>query len=247
LRRVQLDEVTWSETIERVGFLRALDSAERDRLRELVQLFLDRKRFATAHGLALTESMRMSIACQACMLILNLGFEYYEGWSGVILYPAEFLPRHTVIDEMGVVHQGNEVFSGEAWQGGPVILSWADVDRAGSDDGVNVVIHEFAHKLDMLNGAANGYPPLHSNMKREDWVSAFTSAYHDFCHWVDSGAQVPIDPYASEAPAEFFAVVSEAFFETPEVIKLSYPEVYTQLTMFYRQDPAARTRSHGSS
>jgi Mlc titration factor MtfA (ptsG expression regulator) len=121
-----------------------------------------------------------------------------------------------------------------------VILSWADVENAGDADGVNVVIHEFAHKLDMLNGDANGFPPLHSGMSREAWGRAFTEAFKDLCRRVEAGEDTDIDPYAAEAPGEFFAVVSEAFFEMPDIVRETYPAVYAQLAEFYRQDPASR-------
>jgi hypothetical protein len=126
-----------------------------------------------------------------------------------------------------------------------VVLSWADVQGADIDDGVNVVIHEFAHKLDMRNGDANGFPPLHADMQRQAWAQAFSSAYQDFCARVDEGEDTRIDPYAGESPAEFFAVLSEAFFETPDVVCSEYPAVYAQLVQFYRQEPLQRLRPYG--
>jgi hypothetical protein len=174
------------------------------------------------------------------MLILNLDLEYYRGWSGVIVYPEQFVPRHQHVDDAGVVHEGDEPYSGEAWLGGPVVLSWADVADTGYADGVNVVIHEFAHKLDMLNGDANGFPPLHAGMDRSAWVRSMTAAYRDFCTRVDGGEDTIIDPYAAESPGEFFAVMSETFFELPDVVQDEYPEVYEQFCAFYRQDPVAR-------
>ncbi len=205
-----------------------------------MRLFLDRKRFAPAHGLALTSAMRYAVAAQACLLILNLDFDYYEGWNEIIVYPDEFVPRHEYVDEAGVVHVNRHPMAGEAWQSGPVILSWADTQTSYADDGVNVVIHEFAHKLDMLNGEPNGYPPLHKGMSRSAWAEAFGTAYDDFCRRVDSGEDTGIDPYASESPGEFFAVLSEVFFEAPHALKRDYTLVYDQLSAFYRQDPAAR-------
>jgi MtfA peptidase len=185
--------------------------------------------------------MRLHVAVQACILILNLGIEFYRGWSEIIVYPAEFVPRHQYTDEIGVVHQGDEAYAGEAWLRGPVILSWANVAGTEYPDGVNVVIHEFAHKLDMLNGSANGYPPLHRGMSRQAWVEAFGAAYKDLCARVDRREDTVIDPYASESPAEFFAVLSEAFFELPDLVQEEYPRVYAQLSQFYRQDPVAWT------
>jgi Mlc titration factor MtfA (ptsG expression regulator) len=240
LARVQLDERAWRSAVQRFEFARGLDAQELARLKELVILFLHEKRFSTAHGLVLTEDMRLNVAIQACVVILNLGMDYYRGWSEVLLYPAQFVPRHQYTDEMGIVHQGDQPYSGEAWLNGPVILSWEDVARSEEPDGVNVVIHEFAHKLDMLNGAANGFPPLHREMNRHAWVQTFTAAYHDFCARVDAGEDPIIDPYASETPGEFFAVFSEAFFELPDIVQDEYPAVYEQLAQFYRQNPLAR-------
>jgi hypothetical protein len=111
---------------------------------------------------------------------------------------------------------------------------------APATEGVNVVIHEFAHKLDMLNGDANGFPPLHAGMDRKTWAAVFSAAYADFCRRVDADEDVAIDPYAAESPGEFFAVVSEAFFDLPQAVLDAYPQVYAQLRNFYRQDPAAR-------
>jgi Mlc titration factor MtfA (ptsG expression regulator) len=130
---------------------------------------------------------------------------------------------------------------GEAWLQGPIILSWAEVAQSGWEDGVNVVIHECAHKLDMLNGEANGYPPLRPGMDRQEWSRVCAAAYEDFCRQVDGGEETPIDPYGAENPGEFFAVMSEAFFEIPHVLQGEYPELYAQFAAFYGQDPLKRT------
>jgi Mlc titration factor MtfA (ptsG expression regulator) len=158
----------------------------------------------------------------------------------VIVYPDEFVAEYEYVDEAGVAHRVEEPMTGESWERGPVILSWADAEEAGTGVAYNVVIHEFAHKLDMLNGAPNGFPPLHANMSRAEWSRAFTAAYQDFCIRVDEDRALEIDEYAAESPAEFFAVASEVFFESPETIQRLYPDVYAQLAGFYRQDPAAR-------
>jgi Mlc titration factor MtfA (ptsG expression regulator) len=240
LREAQFDEARWRASVLHLEFVRTLPPADLARLRDLVVLFLYEKQFAQAAGLELTDEMRWSIATQACILILNLDLEFFRGWTGIIVYPEQFVPRHQHVDEVGVVHQGDEPYSGEAWLGGPVVLSWADVEGTGYLDGVNVVIHEFAHKLDMLNGDANGYPPLHADMERSAWAQAMTAAYRDFCVRVDAGVDTIIDPYAAESPGEFFAVMSEAFFELPDVVQDEYPAVYEQFRKFYRQDPLAR-------
>ncbi|HUL40918.1 MAG TPA: M90 family metallopeptidase, partial [Burkholderiales bacterium] len=192
-----------------------------------------------AAELQLTEEMCMVIAAQACLLILNLGLDYYRDWVEVIVYPGDFMPRHEYTDEDGVVHVEREPMQGEAWLQGPVILSWEAV-QSGAEDGVNVVLHEFAHKLDMLNGDTDGFPPLHEDMSREAWMLDFSKAYRDFCARIERGERTAIDPYAAESPAEFFAVLSEVFFETPQVLKRIYADVYFQLSRFYRQDPALR-------
>jgi len=174
-------------------------------------------------------------------LILNLGLDYYRDWVEVIVYPGDFMPRRENSDQDGVVHIECEPIQGEAWLQGPVILSWEAADSA-NDQGANVVIHEFAHKLDMLNGKANGFPPLHENMSRESWVRDFSGAYRDFCTRIERGEEIEFDPYAAESPAEFFAVMSEVFYEFPQLLRRVYPDVYRQLSRFYRQDPATRIR-----
>ena len=238
IEREPLDPGVWQATLDRLPFLSGLTDDEQARLRETVILFLHRKSIRGTAGLELDSAMQLMIAAQACILILNLDIDYYRGWVEVIVYPDEFVPTIEYTDEDGVVHVDREARVGEAWLQGPLILSWADV--APMEDGVNVVIHEFAHKLDMLNGDANGYPPLHAGMTRDAWTSAFTSAYEDFCRRVDGNEETAIDPYAAESPAEFFAVMSEAFFEMPRTVMTAYPQVYAQLRSFYRQDPSLR-------
>jgi Mlc titration factor MtfA (ptsG expression regulator) len=237
---VELDPQMWRTTAARYPFVASLDEAELERLRELVILFLHEKTIHGAGGMAIRDEVRVAIAIQACILILNLDLDYYRGWVEVIVYPDEFVAEYEYVDEAGVSHQVEAPMTGESWERGPVILSWADAQQAGSGSGYNVVIHEFAHKLDMLNGEPNGFPPLHVGMQRAQWAGAFSAAYEDFCHKVDSGYELEIDEYAAESPAEFFAVMSEAFFECPATVRALYPEVYTQLAQFYRQDPAAR-------
>jgi Mlc titration factor MtfA (ptsG expression regulator) len=235
-----LDPQLWQRTLEQLPFLAGLSADECERLRQTVILFLHEKSIHGAAGLQLEPAMQLLIAAQACLLILNLDVEYYAGWVEVIVYPDEFVPKAEYVDEDGIVHTDLAPRAGEAWLQGPVILSWADVAPRAEGDGVNVVIHEFAHKLDMLNGDANGFPPLQAGMSRRDWAAAFEAAYGDFCRRVDGDEETEIDPYAAESPAEFFAVMSEAFFEIPQVVQREYPAVYAQLVLFYKQDPAQR-------
>ncbi len=235
-----LDPVLWQQTLAQLPFLSGLSVDENERLRQTVILFLHDKSIHGAGGLTLDAAMPLMIAAQACILVMNLDIEYYAGWVEVIVYPDEFVPAMEYVDEDGVVHTDHAPRAGEAWLQGPVILSWADVAPRTDGDGVNVVIHEFAHKLDMLNGDANGYPPLHAGMKRQDWVAAFAAAYADFCRRVAADEETVIDPYAAESPAEFFAVMSEVFFEIPHAVQALYPLIYTQLQLFYKQDPRSR-------
>ena len=250
-----LPDALWQSTVAGLPFIAALSDEEQGRLRALSEAFLAEKEFTAAGGLALTDEMSVSIAAQGCLPILNLGLDYYHGWVGIVVYPDEFIIPRSIQDEFGVVHEYEDVASGEAWNGGPLLISWRDAQMAGS--GYNVVIHEFAHKLDMLNGEADGTPPLPASISRHDWETTLLAAYDDFCERVDaaeigggkallgpalepaleSALNPALDPYAAESPGEFFAVMSEAFFETPGVLQASYPALYTQFTVFYRQNP----------
>lgn len=240
LRRFPLDDGLWSEVIAGLPVVVALDADERGNLRELCTLFLHEKSFEATQDLEITPRMRLCIAAQACLPILNLGLVWYKGWSTIIVYPGEFVHRREDIDEAGVIHEWDEIRSGESWEYGPVILSWADVEASGRCDGYNVVIHELAHKLDMLNGVPNGFPPLPRGMEPGQWNRVFSAAFDDMNRRLDAGSDTAIDPYAAEHPAEFFAVLSEYFFETPRLVRDQYPEVYAQLRAFYRQNPLRR-------
>jgi len=231
-------EALWESTLAALPFLAALNSDERTALKSLVEEFLAEKEFSTGGGLELTDEICVAIAAQGCLPILEFGLAAYRNWVGIIVYPDEFVVPRQMEDEDGIVHEYDDVLSGEAWQGGPLVVSWRDVQMAG--DGYNVVIHEFAHKLDMLNGEADGIPALHSGITEKEWETIFFAAYDDFCRHVDSGEETIIDPYASEHPAEFFAVLSENFFETPEVVSAEHPALYDLFKRYYRQDPLAR-------
>jgi Mlc titration factor MtfA (ptsG expression regulator) len=143
--------------------------------------------------------------------------------------------QRTEVDEDGVVHEWDDELAGEAMPGGPVVISW---DAAAYDPHINVVIHEFAHKLDMVSGVADGMPPLHPGMDPRAWAQAFSEAYEGFGDALERGKDTWLDPYAAEHPSEFFAVISEAFFEEPAETQRRYPAVYEQLKLFYKQDPA---------
>lgn len=233
-----IDPALWQRTLARSPFLAALPPADASRLRALAEGFLASKEFSAAGGLVLSDDICVSIAAQGCLPVLNLGLSAYADWVGIVVYPDEFSVPRQVADESGVVHEYTDVLSGEAWEGGPLLLSWQDVQAAGA--GYNVVIHEFAHKLDMLNGMADGIPPLHSGLDEAAWEDCLLAAYDDFCAALDAGQPPAIDPYAADDPAEFFAVCSEVFFETPQVLQAAYPAFYALLARYYRQDPATR-------
>jgi Mlc titration factor MtfA (ptsG expression regulator) len=251
-----IDPALWRRVTASWLFMRGLGEDDNARLRELSERFLATKHFSGTHGLEVSPAMQVDIAAQAAILVLELGLEWYEGWSEIVVYPSQFAPEREIVDEAGVVHLTNDPMAGEAWLGGPVILSYEDVamtaDEAMRVAGYNVVIHEFAHKLDMRNGDPNGFPPLHAGMDAKEWKRTFASAYDDFCARVNAAEalparrvqaaldRLPMDPYAAESAAEFFAVASEAFFETPEQLAPAYAGIYAQLRLFYRQDPLAR-------
>lgn len=235
----------WAVVVTSLPFLENLSPSEQQQLRELSESFLGAKEFSAAGGLELTDEICVSIAAQGCLPILKLGLSTYRDWVGIIVYPDEFVVRRQIEDDDGVMHEYDDVLAGEAWEGGPLILSWHDVKMAG--DGYNVVIHEFAHKLDMLNGDADGMPALHSGITESEWQETFLAAYDNFCQRVDSGEDTIIDPYASEAPGEFFAVLSECFFELPDVVAEEYPALYALFSRYYRQDPLTRLMKASSA
>ncbi len=240
IRRSKITPTQWDTAFAALPLLQGLTHDEKQTLRELAMVFLHRKVLEGAKGLVITPSMALVIALQACLPVLKLGLAAYDGWYTVIVYPSSFFPKRVVTDDYGIAHHEQSHLSGEAWEQGPVILSWDDTEFAGIIDGHNLVIHEFAHKLDMQNGQANGYPPLHDDMDHDAWVAAMSAGFADIQQRCDNNQHVEIDCYAAISPAEFFAVLSEVFFERPVVIQQRYPAIYTQLCQYYRQNPIAR-------
>lgn len=234
---------TWQAVLGAVPALRALGADELDRLRQLSLLFLHEKRIEAAGGFRVDDAMSVRVAALACVPILELGLDCYEGFASVILYPGEFVVRgREHMTEDGVVHVGDDVLSGEAWETGPVVLGWEDVEASGQGVGYDVVAHEFAHKLDLLDGAVDGMPPLHKGMRVREWTETFQTAYDDLAARLERGEEPWLDAYAAEDPGEFFAVCSELFFDVPLDLLARYPALYRQLAEYYRQDPAARRR-----
>lgn len=238
VKRSSITESQWQDAFQHLPLLQRLTPQEKIKLKRLAILFLYSKSLESVGDLEITSSMKLYIALQACLPILHLGFDWYNGWISVILYPSAYSRPQSETDEYGVVHQGTANLSGESWQRGPVILSWDDSIHRGALNGRNVIIHEFAHKLDMLNGGANGFPPLHKDMSVKQWSNIFNEAFADFTKRLEENdSEIPIDSYAGTSPAEFFAVFSEVFFEKPVLIRQYYPKVYDLLVRFYLQDP----------
>ncbi len=232
----------WEHLMHESTLFSGLSAVKRAHLRELTTLFLQRKTLSGAQGVVVSTEMAMSVAAQATLLVLELGLDYYNDWVEVVIYPGAFRVARESSDEMGLVTHQEQTLSGESWLRGPVILSWDEVatGMAVEPHGHNVVVHEFAHKLDMLNGRANGMPPLHSNMKREQWTAVFSHAFDHLRQHLTHHQLAWVDAYAATDPAEFFAVVSESFFTDPHRLLSHYPAVYEQLVLFYKQNPATR-------
>ncbi len=238
----------WEDTIANIASLSCLDEDELRRLHDLALIFLHEKSLEPATEFELDDVMRVRIAALACRPVLELGLDSYSGFLSVIVHPGEFVVRgREYEDEAGVVHVGDDVLSGEAWEQGPVVLGWDEVLASGRGDGFDVVAHEFAHKLDLLDGAVNGVPPLHRGMSSAAWIQTFQQAYDELGASLERGEDTWLDPYAAEDPGEFFAVCSEMFFDVPAELHEHHPKIYTQLAAFYRQDPhtsgTARTPS----
>ncbi len=240
--RPEITDAAWHALMARSRLLAKLDAAGRERLRGLAARFLARKTFTAAAGHALTDEQRLAIAALACLPILNLGFDWLGGWREVIVYPGEFRVKREHHDEhTGVVTEGEDALIGEAWERGPVILSWADVatDMKQPFDGFNVVAHEIAHKLDMLDGAMNGVPRLPPGIARRDWIETLQASYDALVRAVDRGRETFIDPYAAESADEYFACVSELHFSDPAGLARAEPAVAALLARFYGPRGAA--------
>lgn len=240
LRRRAVPDALWALTLARLPFLARRPAADLAELRRLTSLFLDAKEFTGVGGLTVTDDMAVCIAAQACLPVLRVGLTPYDGFVGIVLHADEVVAPRSHVDEDGVVHEYDEVLTGEAMQGGPVMLSWRDVADSGesADWGYNVVIHEFAHVLDMGDGEADGVPPLASAAEREAWIQTIDPAYEQFCQAVDAGAETLLDPYGATGVDEFFAVAAESFFVTPNEMRAEHPDLYGLLARYFRQDPA---------
>ena len=243
LARRAIPDSLWQLTLARLPFLAQRSDADLAELRRLASLFLDQKEFTGADGLVVDDAMAVCIAAQAVLPVLRFGLAPYDGFVGIVVHPDEVVAQREVMDDDGVVHAYDEVLAGEAMEGGPVMLSWRDVADAGETaaSGYNVVIHEFAHVLDMGDGAADGVPPLPSAQARRDWLAVLMPAYDRHGEQVVCGYDTLLDPYGAQGPEEFFAVASETFFVNPKELRAEHPDLYGLLARYFRQDPAAFT------
>jgi len=244
LRRLRrpavIDDALWRDTVAAVPWAQALDAPRRERLRELAARFLHEKTISAIGEFELADLQRAQLATLCCLPLLEFGSEGLRGWSQLIVYPDAFRVGRTHLDAAGVLHEWEDELIGESWDAGPLILSWADVaaDCADPRAGFCVAAHEMAHKLDVLDGALDGTPPLPRPWQRE-WARDFQSAYDAFIEEVDSGRETLIDPYAGEAPEEFFAVATEYHFSDPQLLREAMPEVTEHLRRLYGPSPFA--------
>lgn len=247
----------WQQAWSQLPWLRHLSSAERKRLNDLALAFVGQKQFSGAHDFQVNDVARACIALQACLPVLNMGLDAYSDFVEIIIYPDHFIVPRQTADEAGVIHESVEELAGESMDGGPVVLAWPDIDPQAGAPGINVIIHEFIHKLDLLDGEADGAPPLPSS-RRSRWLHVLHESYERFCSAlerieaaippdVDPESEaadsyftsLPLDPYAATDPAEFFAVAAEAFFTFPQIIARDFPDLYREFVDYFGQDPAS--------
>ena len=219
---------------------RRLPPADRDELRRHMVVFLDEKRFEGCGGLDVTDVMRVTVAANACLLLLHRENDYFPRLSSIVMYPRSYLGRRSDLDDAGVVHDEIEERLGESWALGTVVLSWKDIleDSRCCDD-MNVILHEFTHQLDAENGADDGMPLISSRSLRKEWESVFTAAFERLRQEDDAGMETFLDPYGAESPAEFFAVVTECFFQLPRELRREHPDIYAVLSRYFNQDPSS--------
>ena len=236
-----LPDALWAATLARYPFLAERDSVELERLRALSAEFLAQKEFHGANGLVISDAIALAIAAQAVLPVLHLGLRWYDDFVGIVVHPDEVVARRSTTDATGVVHDWDEVVAGEAMHRGPVMVNWRDVAAAGAsaETGFNVVIHEFVHKIDLRDGAADGCPPLPSRAERERWLATMQGEYEQFREAVIRaerfGEEWPwLDDYGATAIDEFFAVACEAYFVNRARFAQEFPALLELFDGFYR-------------
>lgn len=238
--RSQPFPAAWRDILrQRVPYFRKMPADLQLQLKKHIQVFIAEKPFIGCAGLEVTDEMRVTIAAQACLLTLNRRTGYPQ-LRQILVYPAAFMVDRVQTHGGGIQQEQRQALSGESWSQGQVILSWNDTVQgaAVADDGHNVVIHEFAHQLDQENGSANGAPPMAGGAARvQRWTRVFSDAFTQLQAQVQRGEPSLLDDYGATNPAEFFAVVSEVFFEQTQQLAAEHPALYQELRAFYRVDP----------
>lgn len=232
LLKLRLTDAQRSSVAEVFPLFERIPEHLRDELEGIMHVFINEKSFEPCGGLEeVTRHMRLVIAAQACLLLVNRRHDYYRSLRSILVYPTAYTAR----DE----HGGEDVRLGESWHSGSVVLAWDSVVSGGSieEDGHHVTIHEFAHQLDQVDGSADGVPELSTRGCYREWSGVFSKAYEKFARKVDQGKRTVIDEYGATHPAEFFAVATETFYEKPQQLQEHYPEVYQQLKNYYQVDP----------
>lgn len=243
VERHAIPDALWQLTLLRYPFLAQRSEDDLAELRRLCSLFLSAKEFHGVDGFEVSDEVAVAVAAQACLPVLRLGLSWYDSFVGIVMHEGEVVAQRRYEDDDGIVHEYDEELAGEAMEGGPLMLAWNaiavsnDPAEFGKDEVYNVVIHEFAHVIDMRDGEADGVPPLDA-AERERWIAVIDAEWEKFCERVDAGEETLIDPYGAEAVEEFFAVAVEAFFVAPAAMRAEEPAMYELLSVFFKQNPA---------
>ncbi len=222
-----------------------LTKAQRQQLEAIVQVLVAEKSWEGCGGLAMNDEIKVTIAAQAGLLLLGIAHDYYRNVKSILVYPDSYvLPQHERVRDGVVTTEDQVPVHGTAHLRGPVIVSWRRVQEGArnSHDGYNLVFHEFAHKLDMLDGVVDGTPPLPQRELYDEWVEVMSEEYDVLRLQIERGRRTFLRPYAETDVAEFFAVATEMFFEKPEKFIRAHRRLYEVLSSFYGQDPARRPR-----
>jgi MtfA peptidase len=232
----------WEDAIRlNVPLCNRLPDADWDELQRHILIFLAEKRFEGCQGMEITDEVRLTIASQACILLLHRETDYYPGLTSILVHPTAYVADEVVRMHEGMVLEGEEIREGESWHRGAIVLSWDDVreDSADPDDGYNVVLHEFAHQIDTMHGKGDSSPVLQDRASYAAWSEALAKNFRKFQRDIERDRDTILDDYGATDPAEFFAVATESFFEMPGELREDYPGLYEELKRFYQQDPAS--------
>ncbi|MCV2369292.1 M90 family metallopeptidase [Roseateles oligotrophus] len=242
MRRHPIPEPLWQLTLLRYPFLAQRSDSDLAELRRLCSLFLASKEFHGVAGFEVSDSVALAVAAQACLPVLRLGLHWYDSFVGIVIHADEVVAQREHMDEDGIVHRFEESLAGEAMEGGPLMLVWSafEPEEPGADDRniFNVVIHEFAHVIDMHGGWADGVPRQSSKAAHHHWLAVIETQWLSFCERVEADEATLIDPYGAESLEEFFAVAAEVFFVQPKAMLIEQPALYRLLADFFKQDPA---------